>query len=112
MVHYCDESDIPSGARKIGIREWIQYSIQHQVVKHVFKLVRLVDTQGNISNYYQPTDKNDTRRPFENVLEGYPVDFELMARTGRRPSQGCRCTFQHLYRFGLDKEAHEGVVQA
>lgn len=80
MVHYCDESDIPSGARKIGIREWIQYSIQHQVVKHVFKLVRLVDTQGNISNYYQPTDKNDTRRPFENVLEGYPVDFELMAR--------------------------------
>lgn len=80
VVHYCDESDIPSGARKIGIREWIQYSIQHQVVKHVFKLVRLVDTQGNISNYYQPTDKNDTRRPFENVLEGYPVDFELMAR--------------------------------
>ena len=41
VVHYCDESDIPSGARKIGIREWIQYSIQHQVVKHVFKLVRL-----------------------------------------------------------------------
>lgn len=80
VVHYCDESDIPSGARKIGIREWIQYSIQHQVVKHVFKLVRLVDAQGNISNYYQPTDKNDTRRPFENVLEGYPVDFELMAR--------------------------------
>ena len=80
VVHYCDESDIPSGARKIGIREWIQYSIQHQVVKHVFKLVRLVDTQGNISNYYQPTDKNDTRRPFENVLEGYPVDFDLMAR--------------------------------
>ena len=80
VVHYCDESDIPSGARKIGILEWIQYSIQHQVVKHVFKLVRLVDTQGNISNYYQPTDKNDTRRPFENVLEGYPVDFELMAR--------------------------------
>ena len=80
VVHYCDESDIPSGARKIGIREWIQYSIQHKVVKHVFKLVRLVDTQGNISNYYQPTDKNDTRRPFENVLEGYPVDFELMAR--------------------------------
>lgn len=80
VVYYCDESDIPSGARKIGIREWIQYSIQHQVVKHVFKLVRLVDTQGNISNYYQPTDKNDTRRPFENVLEGYPVDFELMAR--------------------------------
>lgn len=80
VVHYCDESDIPSGARKIGIREWIQYSIQHQVVKHVFKLVRLVDTQGNISNYYQPTDKNDTRRPFENILEGYPVDFELMAR--------------------------------
>lgn len=80
VVHYCDESDIPSGARKIGIREWIQYSIQHQVVKHVFKLVRLVDTQGNISNYYQPTDKNDTHRPFENVLEGYPVDFELMAR--------------------------------
>ena len=80
VVHYCDESDIPSGARKIGIRECIQYSIQHQVVKHVFKLVRLVDTQGNISNYYQPTDKNDTRRPFENVLEGYPVDFELMAR--------------------------------
>ena len=80
VVHYCDESDIPSGARKIGIREWIQYSIQHQVVKHVFKLVRLVDTQGNISNYYQRTDKNDTRRPFENVLEGYPVDFELMAR--------------------------------
>ena len=34
VVHYCDESDIPSGARKIGIREWIQYSIQHQVVKH------------------------------------------------------------------------------
>ena len=80
VVHYCDESDIPSGARKIGIREWIQYSIQHQVVKHVFKLVRLVDAQGNISNYYQPKDKNDTRRPFENVLEGYPVDFELMAR--------------------------------
>ena len=80
VVHYCDESDIPSGARKIGMREWIQYSIQHQVVKHVFKLVRLVDAQGNISNYYQPTDKNDTRRPFENVLEGYPVDFELMAR--------------------------------
>ena len=80
VVHYCDESDIPSGARKIGIREWIQYSIQHQVVKHVFKLVRLLDTQANISNYYQPTDKNDTRRPFENVLEGYPVDFELMAR--------------------------------
>lgn len=24
--------------------------------------------------------QNDTRRPFENVLEGYPVDFELMAR--------------------------------
>lgn len=80
VVHYCDESDIPSGARKIGIREWIQYSIQHQVVKHVFKLVRLVDAQGNISNYYQPKDNNDTRRPFENVLEGYPVDFELMAR--------------------------------
>ena len=80
VVHYCDESDIPSGARKIGIREWIQYSIQHQVVKHVFKLVRLVDTQGNISNYYQPKDKNEPRRPFENVLEGYPVDFELMAR--------------------------------
>lgn len=39
-----------------------------------------MDTQGNISNYYQPKDNNDTRRPFENVLEGYPVDFELMAR--------------------------------
>ena len=50
------------------------------MVKHVFKLVRLVDAQGNISNYYQPKDNNDTRRPFENVLEGYPVDFELMAR--------------------------------
>lgn len=80
VVHYCDESDIPSGARKIGIREWIQYSIQHKVVKHVFKLVRLVDARGNISNYYQPKDNNDTRRPFENVLEGYPVDFDLIAR--------------------------------
>ena len=80
VVHSCHDSRIPSGARKIGIREWIQYSIQHQVVKHVFKLVRLVDAQGNISNYYQPKDNNDTRRPFENVLEGYPVDFELMAR--------------------------------
>lgn len=80
VVHYCDESDIPPGARKIGIREWIQYSIQHKVVKHVFKLVRLVDAQGNISNYYEPKDKDDTRKPFENSLERYPVDFNLMAR--------------------------------
>lgn len=80
VVHYCDESELPSGARKIGVREWIQYSIQHKVVKHVFKLLRLVDAQGNISNYYEPKDKNDTRKPFENSLKRYPVDFKLIAR--------------------------------
>lgn len=80
VIHYCDESDIPPGAHKIGIRQWGQYKIEYSVVKHVFNLVRLVNGQGEVVNYYQPEDKNETLRPFENSLKGYPVDFDLIAR--------------------------------
>lgn len=80
VIHNCDESDIPPGARKIGIREWILYTIEFITVKHVFNLVRLVNEQGEMENYYQPEDKNETLKPFENRLKGHSVDFDLIAR--------------------------------
>lgn len=80
VMHYCDESGIPEGARKINKRYWVQYSLEWKAIKHVYELIRTVDAQGNLSNYYEPLDKEDTLRPFENVLKGYHVDFELVAR--------------------------------
>lgn len=40
VMHYCDESSIPSDARKIDIRHWILYKLDWSVTKHVFELLR------------------------------------------------------------------------
>ncbi len=53
VMHYCDESSIPSDARKIDIRHWILYKLDWSVTKHVFELLRVIDQEGTISNYYE-----------------------------------------------------------
>ena len=45
-MHYCDESGIPSDARKIDVRHWILYKLDWSVTKHVFELLRLIDKEG------------------------------------------------------------------
>lgn len=80
VMHYCDEIGIPSDARKIDVRHWILYKLDWSVTKHVFELLRLIDKEGSISNYYKPDGENDTLHPFENVLPGYHVDFDMIAQ--------------------------------
>ncbi len=80
VMHYCDESGIPSDARKIDVRHWLLYKLDWSVTKHVFELLRLIDKEGFISNYYKAGDENDTLRPFENVLPGYHVDIDMIAQ--------------------------------
>lgn len=80
VMHYCDESEIPSDARKIDIRHWILYKLDWSVTKHVFEILRLVNSQGEIFNHYTPKDKNDTLKPQENVLPGYHVDIDMIAQ--------------------------------
>ena len=80
VMHYCDESSIPSDARKIDIRHWILYKLDWSVTKHVFELLRVIDQEGTISNYYEPTDTDDSLRPFDNVLPGYHVDLDMIAQ--------------------------------
>lgn len=80
VMHYCDESGIPSDARKMDVRHWILYKLDWSVTKHIFELLRVIDKEGSISNYYQPDDANDTLQPFENVLPGYHVDLDMIAQ--------------------------------
>lgn len=80
VMHYCDESGIPVDARKIDVRHWLLYKLDWSVTKHVFELLRVIDAQGSISNYYEPVDQEDSLRPFENVLPGYHVDFDMIAQ--------------------------------
>lgn len=80
VMHYCDESGIPSDARKIDIRHWILYKLDWSVTKHVFELLRVIDQAGTISNYYEPADTDDSLRPFGNVLPGYHVDLDMIAQ--------------------------------
>lgn len=80
VMHYCDGSGIPVDARKIGIRHWLLYKLDWSVTKHVFELLRMIDPQGSISNYYEPADKEDTLRPLDNALPGYHVDLDMIAR--------------------------------
>ncbi len=80
VMHYCDESGIPSNARKIDIRHWILYKLDWSVTRHVFELLRVIDQEGAISNYYKPTDGDDSLRPFDNLLPGYHVDLDMIAQ--------------------------------
>ena len=80
VMHYCDESGIPSDARKIDVRHWILYKLDWSVTKHVFELLRLIDKEGAISNYYKADEAHDTLHPFENVLPGYHVDIDMIAQ--------------------------------
>lgn len=80
VTHYCDASGIPSDARKIDIRHWILYKLDWSVTKHVFELLRVIDQSGAISNYYEPSDRDDSLRPFGNVLPGYHVDLDMIAQ--------------------------------
>lgn len=80
VTHYCDGSGIPSDARKIDIRHWILYKLDWSVTKHVFELLRVIDQSGAISNYYEPSDTDDSLRPFGNVLPGYHVDLDMIAQ--------------------------------
>ena len=80
VMHYCDDSSIPSDARKIDIRHWILYKLDWSVTKHVFELLRVIDQEGAISNYYNPTDGDDSLLPFDNVLSGYHVDLDMIAQ--------------------------------
>jgi len=80
VMHYCDESAVPSAARKLDVRHWVLYKLDWSVTKHVFELVRLIDKDGNISNYYDPADKDDSLRPFSNTLPGYHVDLDMIAQ--------------------------------
>lgn len=80
VMHYCDESGIPSDARKIDIRHWILYKLDWSVTKHVFELLRVIDQSGTISNYYEPADTDDFLHPFGNVLPGYHVDLDMIAQ--------------------------------
>lgn len=78
-MHYCAESSIPSDIRKIDIRHWLLYKPDWSVTRHVFELLRVIDLEGTISNYYEPTAEDDSLRPFENILPGYHVDFDIVA---------------------------------
>lgn len=80
VMHYCDESGIPSDARKIDVRHWILYKLDWSVTKHVFELLRLIDKEGAISNYYKADEAHDTLHSFENVLPGYHVDIDMIAQ--------------------------------
>ena len=80
VMHYCDESGIPSDARKIDVRHWILYKLDWSVTRHVFELLRLIDKEGAISNYYKADEAHDTLHPFENVLPGYHVDIDMIAQ--------------------------------
>lgn len=80
VMHYCDENGIPSDARKIDVRHWLLYKLDWSVTKHVFELLRVVDREGTISNYYEPAAGDDSLRPFDNVLPGYHVDFDMIAQ--------------------------------
>ena len=80
VMHYCDESGVPSDARKIDVRHWILYKLDWSVIRHVFELLRLIDKEGSISNYYKADDENDPLHPFENVLPGYHVDIDMIAQ--------------------------------
>ena len=80
VMHYCDESGIPSDARKIDVRHWILYKLDWSVTRHVFELLRLIDKEGAISNYYKADEAHDTLHSFENVLPGYHVDIDMIAQ--------------------------------
>ena len=80
VMHYCDENGIPSDARKIDVRHWLLYKLDWSVTKHVFELLRVVYREGTISNYYEPAAGDDSLRPFDNVLPGYHVDFDMIAQ--------------------------------
>lgn len=79
-THYCDTSGISSDAHKIDIRHWILYKQDWNVTKHVFELLRVINQSGAISNYYEPSDRDDSLRPFGNVLPGYHVDLDMIAQ--------------------------------
>ena len=80
VMHYCDASGIPSDARKIDVRHWVLYKLDWSVTQHVFELLRLIDKEGAISNYYRADDENGPLHPFENVLSGYHVDIDMIAQ--------------------------------
>lgn len=80
VMPYCDVGGIPSDARKIDVRHWILYKLDWSVTKHVFELLRLIDSEGAISNYYKAGDENDALHPFENVLPGYHVDIDMITQ--------------------------------
>lgn len=40
----------------------------------------MIDREGTISNYYELADADDSLRPFDNVLRGYHVDFDMIAQ--------------------------------
>lgn len=80
LMHYCDVSGIPSDARKLDVRHWILYKLDWSVTKHVLELLRLIDKEGTISNYYKADEANDTLHPFANVLPGYHVDIDMIAQ--------------------------------
>lgn len=77
VMHYCDRDNLPADARQIDLRYWILYKLDWSVTKHLFEVLRLIDKEGSISNYYEPLDKADKMKPFENVLPGYHVDMEI-----------------------------------
>lgn len=80
VMHHCDGENLPADARQIDARHWILYKMEWSVTKHVFEILRLVDKEGSISSYYEPLDKADEMKPFENVLPGYHVDMDMIAQ--------------------------------
>ncbi len=80
VMYYCDGSGIPLDARKIDIRHWILYKWDWNATKHVCELLRVIDGEGIISNYYESVDVDDSLRLFDNILQGCHVDFNMIAQ--------------------------------
>lgn len=72
-------SALPADARIVARKYVEEYTKESYVLCTRFEMLIYIDSKGERHEYYEPLDKKDTRRPYENTLPGTHGSFEFVS---------------------------------